>query len=360
MGVALQRAKRGLGATAPNPSVGAVIVKAGQIIAAGNTAEGGRPHAENLALKQAGSQAEGATMYVTLEPCCHIGLTPPCTEALIASGLSRIVIATKDSNPRVSGHGIEQLKSAAIAISYGVREAEARALNAGFFCAVEQKRPFVTLKLATTLDGKIASSTGKSMWITGQSARHYAHLLRAQHDAIMVGVNTVLADNPLLTCRLPGLEGRSPIRIIVDSNLRLPLDAALVKTSATVPVWVITCRESDRAEALRDLGVKVIAVGEDKEGRVAIRPLMAALASSGVTRLLVEGGGAIAASCLKAELVDSIIWMRAPLMLGSEAISAIGGLKSDNPALAPRWRCANITVLGEDIIETYIQTEKQS
>lgn len=359
MGIALRYARRGLGDTFPNPSVGAIIVKEGQIIAAGNTAHGGRPHAEVLALKQAGSGAQGATMYVTLEPCCHTGVTPPCTKALIESGLSRVVIATKDPDPRVSGDGIRLLESANISISYGIKEATATALNAGFFSRIIQNRPYITLKLATTLDGKIACKTGESNWITGASSRNYAHLLRAEHDAIMVGINTALTDNPTLTCRLPGLEKRSPIRVIIDSKLRLPIESVLIKTIPTARLWVVTCSDDNgQKEALRAAGVTIIEAAKGADNRVDITQAMAALAQAGITRLLIEGGGVLAASCIKSALVDSLIWIRAPMLLGNDAIPAVGDMDITTLTSSPRWVRTENRRLGEDMIEIYSQKAK--
>ncbi len=356
MDVALHYARRGLGSTFPNPSVGAVITKDNRLIAAGHTATGGRPHAEILALKQTGSLAEGATMFVTLEPCCHIGATPPCTEALIASKLARIVVATRDSNPQVAGRGIAQLQAAGIDITYGVREEEARRLNAGFFSVIEKQRPIITLKLATSLDGRIATHTGESQWITGPLARNYGHKLRAEHDAILVGSDTALDDNPSLTCRLPGLESRSPIRIVADSRLRLPLASQLVRTASQLPVWVLTRSaqaESTQAEQLRQHGVRVIAVEQDYTGRLDMKYAMRQLASAGITRVLLEGGSTLATSFMQAGLVDTVVWIRAPLLLGGDARPAIGGLMIDELAKAKRCTCTKRFTLGDDIVEEY-------
>src|SRR5580700_4659831 len=222
MRTALGLARRGLGNTWPNPAVGCVIVKDGRVVGRGWTQKGGRPHAETEALARAGKGAKGATAYVSLEPCSHHGKTPPCAEALIAAGVSRVVAAVEDPDPRVSGRGIARLRAAGIAVEAGLCAAEAAELNAGFFCRVAQGRPLVTLKLAASLDGRIATPTGKSRWITGPAARERAHLLRAAHDAVLIGTGTALADDPQLTCRLPGLEARSPVRIVIDRTLRLP------------------------------------------------------------------------------------------------------------------------------------------
>lgn len=277
MRIALELAARGLGNTSPNPSVGCVIVKDNKIIARGWTAEGGRPHAETIALKRAGNAANGATAYVTLEPCCHQGKTPPCTEALINAGISRVVIATDDPHKDVAGGGVTALKKAGIKITEGVCKKEAEKLNAGFLKTVLEKKPLITLKLATTSDGKITMPEGKNHWFTSEEARDFAHLLRYRNDAIMVGIETILADNPALTCRLPGLEKHSPLRIIMDSKNRTP-DNARVH-----PCLIIKDKNLDNV--LKDLAEK------------------------GVTRLLVEGGGKLAESFLENKLVDCFIWI---------------------------------------------------
>lgn len=358
MGVALGLAKRGLGTTSPNPSVGAVIVKEGRIIAAAHTAKGGRPHAEVLALQQAGAEAKGATLYVTLEPCCHVGVTPPCAEAVIAAQFSRIVIATQDSDPRVSGKAIARLKTAGIDIACNIREQEARQVNAGFFSVIERGLPLVTVKLATTLDGKIASMTGKSRWITGPLARNYAHLLRTQHEAIMVGIGTLLADDPTLTCRLPGLESRSPLRVVVDSTLKFPLNSALFKTRVQAPVWIITCKEAleqqhEKATQLQEAGLVILTVEKEAEGQLNMHQALQQLAARGVTRLLVEGGGTLVASLIREKLVDSLIWIHAPLLLGDEAKPAVGKLGIDGLEEVVRWRCIEQRLLGDDRVELY-------
>jgi diaminohydroxyphosphoribosylaminopyrimidine deaminase/5-amino-6-(5-phosphoribosylamino)uracil reductase len=241
MRAALSLARRGNGRTWPNPSVGCVIVKDGRVVGRATTAQGGRPHAEPQALAMAGDAARGATAYVTLEPCCFHGRTPPCTDALVAAGVARVVVGVRDPDPRVNGAGLARLRSAGIEVVEGVLEDEAADVVAGFVTRVQRGRPLVTLKLASTLDGRIATRTGESQWITGEPARRMAHALRGRHDAIMVGAGTVLADNPDLTCRIPGFKPLPMVRVVADSHLRLPLTSRLVATAHSAPTWVL-CR----------------------------------------------------------------------------------------------------------------------
>lgn len=351
MSLALSLARRGLGMTAPNPTVGCVIVQNGMVTGRGNTAMGGRPHAETIALQQAGASAKGATAYITLEPCSHHGKTPPCAEALIAADIARAVIATKDSNPQVSGRGIQLLQQAGIAITLGVGEEEARHINEGFFKVHEHSRPMVTLKLATTLDGKIATHNGESQWITGIEARQYAHLLRAQHDAIMVGINTVKADDPHLTCRLPGLFAHNPIRVVIDSQLDIRPNMKLITSAQEVPTWIITTKQHSHG-ALPET-IKVYPVDADTVGRVDIKAALNLLAAQGITRVLVEGGAKLAASLFKKNHVDRLVWFHAPKVIGNSGISAIGDLERVTLAKIPHFRRESVRALGEDIVEVY-------
>src|SRR5947207_3648663 len=265
MRAALALGRRGLGTVWPNPAVGCVIAKEGRVVGRGWTQPGGRPHAETEALARAGEAARGATLYVTLEPCCHWGRTPPCADALIAAGLRRVVVALEDPDPRVAGGGLARLRAAGIGVEVGLGAAEAAEINAGFVNRVRLGRPLVTLKLATSLDGRIATASGESRWITGPAARERAHLLRATHDAILVGTDTVLADNPQLTCRLPGLAGHSPLRVVLDRQLRIPPSARLLADARQVPTWIVTLGSSDpaRQELFRKAGIEVIAAEPD-------------------------------------------------------------------------------------------------
>ncbi len=353
MRAALTLARRGLGNVAPNPSVGCVIVRDGRIVGRGWTQPGGRPHAETEALRRAGAAARGATAYVTLEPCCHWGRTPPCTDAMIAAGLARAVIATRDPDPRVNGEGVARLRDAGVAVTEGVLEKEAAALNAGFILRVRAGRPLVTLKLATTLDGRIATAAGESRWITGEAARRLAHGLRARHDAILIGSGTALADDPELTVRVPGLVPRShpgPVRIVADGRARLPLTARLVATARAVPTWLLTTPGADqhRISALAECGVTVIAVPPDANGQPEPLAALRALAQRGITRVLVEGGSRLAASLLRAGLVDRLAWFHAPSVLGSDATPAVGALALPHLAAMPTWRVVEEERVGPD------------
>lgn len=332
MRAALALARRHLGRVWPNPSVGCIVVKDGLVVGRGVTAPGGRPHGEPQALAQAGDAARGATVYVSLEPCNHHGKTPPCSEALIDAGVARIVVACEDPDPRVSGGGIRRLREASIQVDVGLCAEEAQAVNAGFITRILKGRPGVTLKLATSLDARVATSTGHSQWITGPDSRARGHLLRANHDAILVGIGTALADDPELTCRLPGLEGCSPVRVVLDSHLRLPPTSKLAQGAANVaPTWVVTLTSADaaRAEALSALGVQILRVDPDDTGRLSIQAALTALAGQGITRLLVEGGPTVATGFLKAGLVDQIEWFRAPMLIGGDGLPAVGALGVD-------------------------------
>ncbi len=333
---ALRLAEQGLGVTAPNPSVGCVIVKNGQVIAAARTANGGRPHAEKEALAQVGREAMGATVYVTLEPCNVEGQSGKCTDALIKARVGRVVIAAEDPYLEERGAGIKELQAAGIVVDVGVCADEARYLNQGFFLTVEEKRPLVTLKLATTLDGRIAISSGKSKWITGETARQFGHVLRYQHDAIMVGVGTMLADDPSLTCRITGLRAYTPMRIILDSSLKVPEKCRAIKTAKTTPTFIYTTRdvhEDSKKPA------KVVSIKPDASNHVDLKAVLADLVDKGVTRLLLEGGSTLAASFLKQDLIDRIVWIHAPKVIGGGGMEAISKVntKFEKAALHHLW-----------------------
>lgn len=354
MHMALTLARRGLGRTWPNPAVGCVLVTpTGQTAGRGWTQPGGRPHAETEALDRAGMAARGATAYVTLEPCSHHGKTPPCADALIDAGIGRVVVATSDPDPRVNGHGISRLRDAGIAVTLGPGAAEAQALNDGFFRRVSQGRPMVTLKLASTLDGRIATHSGASRWITGPAARARTHMLRAEHDAILIGSTTAIVDDPALTCRLPGLEHRSPVRVILDSRLRIPLTSTLVATAAAQPTWLITGagNESTRIAAFRDAGVDVVLAPNRPIGRIDLAEALMALGARGITRLLVEGGAQIAASLLQADLVDRLEWFRAPSLVGGDGVPAVAPFGVDTMDQLARFDRFETHRLGDDIWE---------
>ncbi|WP_173981893.1 bifunctional diaminohydroxyphosphoribosylaminopyrimidine deaminase/5-amino-6-(5-phosphoribosylamino)uracil reductase RibD [Magnetospirillum sp. SS-4] len=355
MRAALALARRGLGSVWPNPAVGCVIVRDGRVVGRGWTQPGGRPHAETEALAMAGEAAASATVYVTLEPCAHHGKTPPCAEALIAAGVTRAVVAVRDPDSRVAGRGIEMLRRAGIEVVEGLLADEAAEINAGFLLRITTGRPLVTLKLASTLDGRIATHSGESRWITGEAARRTGHLLRAENDVIMVGSGTAIADNPDLTCRLDGLGERSPVRVVVDGRLRLPLTSRLVATANDIPTWVLTLEDCDatRLRVFEDSGVDVIEIPAGPEGSIDLTQAMEALGESGVTRVLVEGGAHLAAALLRADLVDRLIWFRAPRLMGGDGLPAAVAFGIDHLSQTPRFERVEIRPVGDDLMEVY-------
>ena len=355
MQAALALARRGLGSVWPNPAVGCVIVRDGRVVGRGSTQPGGRPHAETEALHMAGSNASGATVYVTLEPCAHHGKTPPCAEALVKAGVARVVVATGDPDPRVSGKGLDILKRAGVEVAIGLFEAEAAEINAGFFMRIRDGRPLVTLKLASTLDGRIATHAGESRWITGDAARSAGHLLRAENDIILVGSGTALSDDPELTCRLPGMAERSPVRAIVDGRLRLPLTSRLVAGASENPTWLVTLDggDSERIGAYEDAGVEVLEVPAGPEGGVDLHAAMEVFAESGVTRILAEGGAHLAAALFRADLVDRLVWFRAPRVMGGDGLPAAVAFGVDQLSHTPRFERVEARALGADMMEVY-------
>jgi diaminohydroxyphosphoribosylaminopyrimidine deaminase/5-amino-6-(5-phosphoribosylamino)uracil reductase len=361
---ALALARRGLGRVWPNPAVGCVIVAprgrdgdGGRVVGRGWTQPGGRPHAETEALARAGSAAKDATAYVTLEPCAHLGKTPPCADALIRAGVTRVVVAVADRDPRTAGQGIASLRAAKIDVIENVLAAEATELNAGFFMRLAQGRPLVPLKLATALDGRIATSSGESQWITGERARARAHLMRAEHDAILIGAGTAIADDPLLTCRLPGMADRSPIPVIVDGGRRVPDSAKLFKNARERKTILATRASTDETKkslvSLTDNGVEVLEVPADTPGHVDLAAMLRALGDKGLTRVMVEGGGGMGAALLRLGLVDRIAWFRAPMVLGGEGIPAVASLELAKLADAPAFERTSLETLGDDLLETY-------
>lgn len=357
MRAALGLASRGLGQVAPNPAVGCIIVKDGRVVGRGHTQPGGRPHAETQALDEAGTRAHGATAYVTLEPCSHHGRTPPCADALIASGIARVVVALTDPDPRVSGEGVARLRAAGIEVSESVCEAEARELNEGFLRKVTDGRPMVTLKLATSLDGMIGAFGGDSQWITGEEARRFGHILRARHDAVLTGIGTVMADDPVLNCRVEGLTHLSPIRIVVDSSLRTPMDSQLVRTAKNIPLWLVTTAQAARSHGDRyqKAGAEVLAVS-GADGGVDVHAALRLLADRGITRVLAESGRAVAGSLLRGDLVDRIAWFRAPAVIGGDGLTAVESLGIVQVNTMPRFVPTGEQRLGQDVLETYRRT----
>lgn len=354
MALALRLARRGLGRTAENPSVGCVLVRDGEILARARTADGGRPHAEALALERAGAAARGATAYVTLEPCAHWGRTPPCANALVEAGVARVVVALEDPDPRVDGGGFAILRAAGIEVESGVEKAAAEEVLSGYLARLRTGRPSVTLKLAASLDGRIATAAGASRWITGAEARARGHLLRARHDAILIGSGTARADDPDLTCRLPGLAARSPVRIVLDGGLSLSPDSRLARTATAVPTWIVCRHDADagRRGALEALGVTVLPVAENAEQRPAVDAALAALADRGINSVLVEGGAGIARAFLLADQIDRVALFRAPVAIGGDGRAAIDALSVVDLALAPRFESVQLERIGADTLET--------
>jgi diaminohydroxyphosphoribosylaminopyrimidine deaminase/5-amino-6-(5-phosphoribosylamino)uracil reductase len=355
MRAALALARRGLGTVWPNPAVGCVIVNDGRVVGRGWTQPGGRPHGETEALRRAGAAARGAVAHVSLEPCCHWGQTPPCVDALITAGVRRVVVALEDPDPRVAGEGLRRLRAAGLEVEVGLCAEEAAEVNAGFLSRLRLGRPLVTFKLATSLDGRIAIANGESQWITGPPARERAHALRASHDAIMVGTGTVVADDPQLTCRLPGLGHRSPVRVVIDRHLRIPPASQIIADARRVPTWVLTFRSADPGRRATFLAnhVTLIDVDDDGEGQIDLAAALGALGERGITRLLVEGGARLAAAFLRAGLIDRLVWVHAPLVIGGEGIPAIAGFDLAALADAPAFERLSTQTIGDDVLTTF-------
>jgi diaminohydroxyphosphoribosylaminopyrimidine deaminase / 5-amino-6-(5-phosphoribosylamino)uracil reductase len=342
MWMALDLARQGRGRTNPNPMVGAVIVQGSEVVGSGYHHAAGSPHAEIIALEKAGEKAQGATLYVNLEPCNHHGRTGPCTENIIKAGISRVVIAMQDPNPIVSGRGIARLNEAGIKIKEGVLEPKARKLNETFVKYITTKQPFISVKVAMSLDGKIATASGESHWITGEKARQFVHRLRDHTDVIMVGIETVLKDNPRLTTRVEGGGGKDPIRVIVDSTARLPLDANVIESSASAKIILAVTEKAsqDKCRALQSRGVEILVLPSDQE-RVNLTALMRELASRSLAAVLVEGGGTLNFSLLEQSLIDKLFIFIAPLIIGGrESPTAFSG--SGISVLGKAWSVEEI------------------
>jgi diaminohydroxyphosphoribosylaminopyrimidine deaminase / 5-amino-6-(5-phosphoribosylamino)uracil reductase len=349
MALALALGRRGLGRTWPNPAVGAVIVKDGVIVGRGWTQPGGRPHAEIEALRRADEAARGATLYVTLEPCSHYGKSPPCADAIIAGGVSRVVSALEDPNPEVAGAGHARLRAAGIAVGIGIGAEEARHDHAGHIRRMRDGRPHVILKLAVSADGKAGAPGRKPLAITGEAARERVHLLRAQSDAIMVGIGTALADDPMLTCRLPGMEKYSPVRVVLDSALRLPPASRLARSARDVPVWVVTGAEASRAaeDALLREGVTVLRAAQS-DGRLDLAAVLKLMGARGVTRLMAEGGPTLAAALLAGDLIDEAVLFQSSKVVGTDGVDALDGLPLTALTQSPRLKCVMSEPVGAD------------
>jgi diaminohydroxyphosphoribosylaminopyrimidine deaminase/5-amino-6-(5-phosphoribosylamino)uracil reductase len=356
MELALTLGRRGQGRTWPNPAVGAVVVSDGVSVGGGWTQSGGRPHAEPEALRRAGEAARGATLYVTLEPCSHFGKSPPCADAIIAAGIARVVSAIEDPNPEVAGQGHARLRAAGIAVDVGLCAAEAAYDHAGHFRRVRDKRPHVILKLAVSSDDKIGDAGHKPVAITGEAARTRVHLLRAQCDAILVGIGTVLADDPLLTCRLPGMAARSPVRVVLDRALRIPATSRLVHSARETPLWVMSSElaEAPAAAKLGAAGAQVmrVAVSASPPG-LDVLAVVRALAEKGITRLMVEGGSRVASSFVAANLVDEVWLLRGAEAVGADGVAALDALQLTAITLSPGFKVRASEALQNDTLTIY-------
>lgn len=355
MRLALALGRRGQGRCWPNPAVGCVIVRDGRIVGRGSTAGGGRPHAETRALAQAGGTARGATAYVSLEPCAHHGKTPPCAEALISAGVARVVVAVGDSDPRVAGKGLAMLRSAGVEVTAGVLADEAGADLRGFLRRAAGGLPWVALKLAASFDGRIATASGESQWITGAGARRHVHAMRARFDAVMVGAGTARADDPMLTVRGLGVT-HQPVRVVVSRRLDLPRDGQLARSAGEVPLWLCHGPDAgeDRRAAWAARGARLLPCA--LAGR-QLDPLSvcAALGQAGLTRIFCEGGAALAASLLSAGLVDELAGFTAGMALGAEGLPAVGAMGISELAEAHRFRLAGVRPVGGDVLHRWLR-----
>ncbi len=358
MSAALAVARRGLGRVWPNPAVGAVLVAPGEepeILSRGWTMPGGRPHAETVALERAGERARGATLYVSLEPCAHHGKTPPCADAIIAAGVARVVCALGDPDPRVSGKGLERLRDAGILVDSGILAEQAHMLTRGHLLRVGEQRPEVTLKLAVGSDGLIAPGDGAPVWVTGELARARGHLMRARSDAILVGRGTVMADNPELTCRLPGMSGRSPVRVVLDTHLRLNDQAGLLNRASHAPVWIICAEDgmSRRQQLFESKGAVVLAVHKGIDARPDPVAVCGVLAQRGITRLLIEGGPHVARSFLDAGVIDCVAIFRGPAPVGKSGLAPFVNNGLEVIENAEEFEEIEVQKVGEDQVVIY-------
>jgi diaminohydroxyphosphoribosylaminopyrimidine deaminase/5-amino-6-(5-phosphoribosylamino)uracil reductase len=356
MQLALALGRRGQGRTWPNPAVGAIVVRDGVIVGRGWTQPGGRPHAEPEALRRAGAAARGATLYVTLEPCSHFGKSPPCADAIVAAGIARVVSAIADPNPEVGGQGHARLRAAGIAVEVGLCGEEAARDHAGHFLRVREQRPFVILKLAVSVDDRIAAAGRRPVAITGEAARTRVHLLRAQSDAVLIGIGTALADDPLLTCRLPGMAARSPVRVVLDRALRIPGASRLVHSARQTPLWLMASETAEAAAAARlgAAGARVFHLPADDD-RPGLDPaaVLHALSAAGITRLMVEGGARVASSFLSAALVDEVWLLRGPQAIGTDGVAALDAQPLSVITRSPRWRERATEALDQDTLTIY-------
>ncbi len=350
MAHALSLGARGLGRVWPWPSVGCVLVRDGRVVGRGTSDPDTLRHAERVALDQAGDAARGATAYVTLEPCAHTGRTPPCADALVAAGVARVVAATRDPNPLVAGEGLARLRAAGVTVEVGLREADARAQNKGFLSVFERGRPALTLKLAMTVDGRIATATGESRWITGSDARRAVHAMRMSHDAVLVGGGTARTDDPTLTVRDMG-SAHQPVRMVASRRLSLPWPNRLAETLNEGPVWLLHGPDADETDRARwsDAGARLLEIPVAL-GQIDPQHMLAVLGSEGITRVFCEGGGALAASLLGAGLVDDLVVMTAGFALGAEGQPGIGALGVSALAEVERFQLVDVRALGADVM----------
>ncbi|MBN8920990.1 MAG: bifunctional diaminohydroxyphosphoribosylaminopyrimidine deaminase/5-amino-6-(5-phosphoribosylamino)uracil reductase RibD, partial [Rhizobiales bacterium] len=354
----LRLGDRGLGRTWPNPAVGAVVVRDGLLVGRGWTQPGGRPHAETEALDRAGERARGGTLYVTLEPCRHHGRTPPCTDAILRAGIARVVSAIEDPNPEMAGRSHDLLLAAGIAVTVGIGEAAAREAHAGHIRRVRENRPHVTLKLALSADERVGLAGRRPVAITGEETRAHVHLMRATHDAVLTGIGTVLADDPLLTCRLPGMAGRSPVRVVFDAGLRTPPNAKLVQTAGEAPVWLLAAEDAppERESALRMRGVDVLRI-PGTGSRLDVAAALAALAARGITRAMVEAGPRLAGAFVAAGLVDTAVLFRAPMNIGTDGLPTLEGAPLAGITASARFRARPAVRFGADTMTTFERTD---
>lgn len=345
---ALSLARKGIGSTSPNPAVGCVIVRDGAIVGEGWHRKAGEPHAEVNALRDSGSMAKGSDLYVTLEPCSHFGKTPPCADALIESAVSRVFIGMVDPNPCVAGRGVQRLRSAGIEVTTGLLEDECRSINQPYIKHVTTGLPYVTLKSAMTMDGKTATSCGDSRWVTEEPARRHVHALRAISDAVMVGLGTIMADDPLLTCRIKG--GRDPLRLIVDSNLRIPSTAQVFHVESVSRTMVAAVSDANqRRQEIEALGAEVV-LCQSKDGRVDLHDLLRVLGGKGIQSILLEGGSLLAGAMLSAMLIDRCIFFYAPKLIGGDGIGLFAGAGVESMADAIQMENISVRRCGTDIM----------
>ena len=361
MSTALALARRGLGNVGENPAVGCVLVNDARVVGRGFTQPGGRPHAETVALAQAGELAKGAAVFVTLEPCSHQGKTPPCVEALIKAGVSKVWVALADPNPAIDGRGVAALKQAGIDVDYGLCLPEALFLNQGYILRRTLQRPLVIGKIATSQDGAMALANGRSQWVTGAMARAHAHATRASVDALITGIGTVMADNPQMTCRLPGLEERLPLRVVLDSQLRLSAEYKIVQQAQQHPLCVYTLpalADSPQADSLRQHGVTVVGIeASEKDNPLSgVRPwgVLHDLAERGINRVLLEAGGRLMSSFLRDRLIDRLMWYRGNAIFGDDAQPAFGPLGLELLDQAPLLYRVSESALGQDRLDIYL------